>query len=203
MAINKVVRGNEVVLDLTNTTVDAAHLAKGYTAVDRHGDAITGTMEEGGGGAAGGDYNVESVINGDGTQNIVITDAEGGGGGGGGFDVPDGFKMGSFTIATTQPSTNTNSDVVTINHGLGRTPRSILCITDSYLSSGTSIKQMHWHQSPAGTLVGMYAYTLSATPWGGTGSTYENIQDVTETSFTIRNKYNRFYVGNTYIWIAC
>lgn len=48
MAINKVVINNETKLDLTADTVDAAHLAKGFTAHDMKGESIVGTMESGG-----------------------------------------------------------------------------------------------------------------------------------------------------------
>ena len=49
MANNKVQLANGTVLiDLTSDTVDAEHLAQGYTAHDRSGAAITGTMTGGG-----------------------------------------------------------------------------------------------------------------------------------------------------------
>ena len=48
MAVNKVVINNETKLDLTADTVDAAHLAKGFTAHDMKGESIVGTMESGG-----------------------------------------------------------------------------------------------------------------------------------------------------------
>lgn len=41
--INKVIVNGEVKIDLTNDTVDAAHLLKAYTAHDRSGAIITGT----------------------------------------------------------------------------------------------------------------------------------------------------------------
>lgn len=46
MAINKVVYGATVLVDLTSDTVDAAHLAKGYTAHDAGGDLIVGALEQ-------------------------------------------------------------------------------------------------------------------------------------------------------------
>ena len=46
--VNKVTIGNQTILDLTGDTVDAAHLAKGYTAHDMAGEPIVGTMEAGG-----------------------------------------------------------------------------------------------------------------------------------------------------------
>ena len=45
MAVNKVVINNETKLDLTADTVDAAHLAKGFTAHNMKGESIVGTME--------------------------------------------------------------------------------------------------------------------------------------------------------------
>lgn len=49
MAVNKVVINNETQLDLTADTVDAAHLAKGFTAHNMKGESIVGTMESSGG----------------------------------------------------------------------------------------------------------------------------------------------------------
>lgn len=46
---NKVVINGEVVLDLTGDSVTADKLAKGYTAHDKSGAVITGTMDAGGG----------------------------------------------------------------------------------------------------------------------------------------------------------
>lgn len=42
MAKNKIVFGNEVLIDLTDSTVDAAHLLEGSTAYDKHGELIDG-----------------------------------------------------------------------------------------------------------------------------------------------------------------
>ena len=44
MAINKVVHGGKTLIDLTSDTVDASHLVKGYTAHNKAGVAITGTV---------------------------------------------------------------------------------------------------------------------------------------------------------------
>ena len=46
MAISKVVYGTTVLVDLTSDTVDAEHLAKGYTAHDAAGNAVVGTLGE-------------------------------------------------------------------------------------------------------------------------------------------------------------
>lgn len=48
--INKVVVGGVTRVDLTGDTVDASHLAEGYTAHDASGAPVTGTMTSGGGG---------------------------------------------------------------------------------------------------------------------------------------------------------
>lgn len=46
MGISKVVYGTTVLFDLTSDTVDAAHLAKGYTAHDAAGNLISGTLDQ-------------------------------------------------------------------------------------------------------------------------------------------------------------
>lgn len=46
MAISKVVYGTTVLVDLTSDTVDAVHLAKGFTAHDAGGDLIVGALEQ-------------------------------------------------------------------------------------------------------------------------------------------------------------
>lgn len=50
MAVNKVVYGTTVLVDLTSDTVDAAHLAKGRTAHDAGGNLIVGDLEQQGSG---------------------------------------------------------------------------------------------------------------------------------------------------------
>ncbi len=54
--INHLVINGETRLDLRSDTVDAAHLAQGYTAHDASGAAITGTMAAGDGTSAGTVY---------------------------------------------------------------------------------------------------------------------------------------------------
>ena len=49
MAINKVMLGSNTLIDLTADTVTADNLANGYTAHDRSGTPIVGTMSGGGG----------------------------------------------------------------------------------------------------------------------------------------------------------
>jgi hypothetical protein len=47
MAVNKVVYGTTVLIDLTDDTVTTGALLQGYTAHDRSGRAIVGTMTAG------------------------------------------------------------------------------------------------------------------------------------------------------------
>ena len=58
MAYNKVVYGEQVLVDLTNDTVDPAHLLSGYTAHDKSGEVITGTCDYD---AATGDATAEAA----------------------------------------------------------------------------------------------------------------------------------------------
>ena len=52
MAVNKVVYGTTVLVDLTKDTVTADKLLKGATAHDASGEPITGTLEAGSGGSS-------------------------------------------------------------------------------------------------------------------------------------------------------
>ena len=47
MAVNKVIYGQNTLIDLTSDTVAARHLRSGYTAHDASGQAITGTLVQG------------------------------------------------------------------------------------------------------------------------------------------------------------
>ena len=58
MAVNKVVYGTTVLVDLTKDTVTPDKLLKGATAHDASGQPITGTLEAGSGGAS--DNNCEA-----------------------------------------------------------------------------------------------------------------------------------------------
>lgn len=70
MAISKVEYGSDVLMDLTGDTVDAAHLAEGYTAHDKSGEVVEGAARFG-----NGAYDVSQVTMDDGTDQLVITDA--------------------------------------------------------------------------------------------------------------------------------
>lgn len=63
MAVNKVVLGEDTLIDLTADTVSADKLSKGVTAHDMAGEPIVGTMEAGGGASA--------------DEATIITNAEG------------------------------------------------------------------------------------------------------------------------------
>lgn len=58
MAVNKVVYGTTVLVDLTEDTVTPDKLLKGATAHDASGEPITGTLEPGSGGSS--DNNCEA-----------------------------------------------------------------------------------------------------------------------------------------------
>lgn len=58
MAVNKVVINDETQIDLTSDTVDASHLAEGFTAHDKSGEVIVGTMS---GEAPAGQWREETV----------------------------------------------------------------------------------------------------------------------------------------------
>lgn len=58
-------------VDVSDSTVDSAHLLTGYTAYDSSGTKIYGNYVDGG----GGDYNIISSANPDGSQSLAITDA--------------------------------------------------------------------------------------------------------------------------------
>ena len=58
MAVNKVVYGTTVLVDLTEDTVTPDKLLKGATAHDASGEPITGTLEAGSGGSS--DNNCEA-----------------------------------------------------------------------------------------------------------------------------------------------
>lgn len=71
MANNKVqLADGTVLIDLTSDTAEAEHVLSGYTFHDKSGAQLEGTLE-----VSGGDYSVESVDNGDGTQDIYIYDS--------------------------------------------------------------------------------------------------------------------------------
>jgi hypothetical protein len=57
MAVNKVIYGQNTLIDLTSDTVAARHLRSGYTAHDASGQAITGTLVQG---EAGSTYQDEN-----------------------------------------------------------------------------------------------------------------------------------------------
>lgn len=69
MAVNKVVINDETQIDLTSDTVDASHLAEGFTAHDKSGEVIVGTMS---GEAPAGQWREETVDNENGQITKVV-----------------------------------------------------------------------------------------------------------------------------------
>lgn len=63
MAVNKVVINDEVVLDLTGDTVQAADLPKGVIAHSATGDKVTGTTNYAGSSNAGGSATSAEKLN--------------------------------------------------------------------------------------------------------------------------------------------
>ena len=63
MAVNKVVLGEDTLIDLTGDTVSADKLSKGVTAHDMAGEPIVGTMEAGGGGSIDTTYYIDKEMN--------------------------------------------------------------------------------------------------------------------------------------------
>ena len=59
---NKVVVDGVTLIDLTADTVDAAHLAQGYTAHDRSGATVTGLLADGDNLAYGGAYVGTAIV---------------------------------------------------------------------------------------------------------------------------------------------
>lgn len=77
MAVNKVIYGTTVLVDLTSDSVAPETLAKGVTAHNAKGEQITGTMESGGGGTDPRDLyqRVEYIESAEeGTYPYIITD---------------------------------------------------------------------------------------------------------------------------------
>lgn len=70
MAVNKVVYGNTTLVDLTNDTVAANHLRSGYTAHDKSGQLITGTLTQGEAGSVYQDENGYVVLDDEAGQSI-------------------------------------------------------------------------------------------------------------------------------------
>lgn len=69
--VRKTSNGTETLLDLTGDTVTAATLKKGYTAHDKNGAPITGTLDTSGSG--GGELKITYQDNDAGGQTAIIT----------------------------------------------------------------------------------------------------------------------------------
>lgn len=75
MPVNKIIFDNKTLIDLTNDTITADKLLKGYTAHDKSGETITGTYEVGSSGGSSADTNlIDELISG--TITNITTNAE-------------------------------------------------------------------------------------------------------------------------------
>ena len=73
--VNKVYKADGTkIIDISDSTIDEESVLEGYVGYDAAGRRFEGTAA----GGAGGNYNVISIDNGDGTQEVQITDASGG-----------------------------------------------------------------------------------------------------------------------------
>ena len=73
MAVNKVVYGTTVLVDLTEDTVTPDKLLKGATAHDASGEPITGTLEAGSGGASDNNCEAYHITSASATLNFKTT----------------------------------------------------------------------------------------------------------------------------------
>ena len=73
MAVNKVVYGTTVLVDLTEDTVTADKLLKGATAHNAAGEPITGTMEAGSGGTSDNNCEAYHITSASATLNFKTT----------------------------------------------------------------------------------------------------------------------------------
>ena len=73
MAVNKVVYGTTVLVDLTEDTVTPDKLLKGATAHDASGEPITGTLEAGSGGSSDNNCEAYHITSASATLNFKTT----------------------------------------------------------------------------------------------------------------------------------
>ena len=73
MAVNKVVYGTTVLVDLTGDSVTPDKLLKGATAHDASGEQITGTMEAGSGGSSDNNCEAYHITSASATLNFKTT----------------------------------------------------------------------------------------------------------------------------------
>ena len=73
MAVNKVVYGTTVLVDLTEDTVTADKLLKGATAHDAAGEPVTGTLEAGSGGSSDNNCEAYHITSASATLNFKTT----------------------------------------------------------------------------------------------------------------------------------
>ena len=109
MPVNKVSFDGNVLIDLTSDTAQEADVAIGKKFHKADGTIATGTLEPGE--YSGGGFNVESIINDDGTQEIRITDSgDSGGGSGSGSGKETTLNLQSKSITPTEQEQTVTPD---------------------------------------------------------------------------------------------
>ena len=76
MPVNKVILGDETLIDISNDSVDEENLVEGYTAHDKHGKLITGKLTPTADTVDGGHFNVtddDSELPSNNTISLVYT----------------------------------------------------------------------------------------------------------------------------------
>lgn len=218
MAKNKIIYGGNTLIDLTSDTVTADKLAEGYTAHDKAGNVITGTMSSGTANlqsksvtyTSNGSATVTPDSGYDGLSSVDVTVDVSGGGGGSNIN----FEFGTFTPT---------SDVITITipHTLGKIPHVVFVRAKtspggSYTRFALSMKKFDdsgfdysandsdgYDISLSGTGSKFIAYTKNRY---GTGE-YNMFDSITDTYFTLGSYNNSsskagYKAGVTYYWIA-
>lgn len=122
MAINKVVYGTNTLVDLTSDTVTSARLLNGYTAHDKSGTSVTGSMTN------------------QGTKSYTISDVDDV------ITIPEGYHSGSGTV---QISATEKANLIASNIKKGVT---ILGVTGTYVTKTVTVSVSSNYGTYAGAI---------------------------------------------------